>query len=83
MKMTRTAVLAAVLAAGFALPVTAASAAPAQTCHVHQVGSHWTCVTPGAFCPKAAHNHFGYVKNHPGKRDHCKVASDSRWRWLS
>jgi hypothetical protein len=30
-----------------------------QSCHVHQSGKSWVCVTPGAFCPAKAHYHFG------------------------
>jgi hypothetical protein len=63
----------------------AASAAPtlaAAGCRIHRVGAHWECVTPGAFCARAAHGKWGYAKvTH--RKYWCKYRSgDIRWRWL-
>ncbi|WP_055478507.1 hypothetical protein [Sphaerimonospora mesophila] len=46
-----------------------------------RVGKHWVCITPGAFCPKAAHNRYGYAKV-TKKRYKCTYKrSDPYWRW--
>jgi len=34
----------------------------APSCKVQQDGNTWLCVTPGAFCPKAAHKRYGYSR---------------------
>jgi hypothetical protein len=39
--------------------------ASASSCKYRQAGSHWVCITPGARCPAAAHNHYGLIT--PGK----------------
>jgi hypothetical protein len=63
-----------------------AGAAPAVSaaarCHAHKVShtAHWTCVTPGSYCPKAAHSHYGYAYK-TGKRYKCAKYSNGRWRW--
>ncbi|WP_214410644.1 hypothetical protein [Sphaerisporangium fuscum] len=57
-----------------------ADAATAAACTYQQVGNHWNCVTPGAFCPAAAHGRYGYAKV-TGKKYKCK-SSSPRWRWL-
>lgn len=80
--------------AASALVVPAASAAPALAAvsvqKVHAVSAHactyrrdgkvWRCVTPGAYCPKAAHLHYGYAKV-TGKRYKCLRYSNGAWRW--
>ncbi|WP_066941689.1 hypothetical protein [Microtetraspora fusca] len=43
-----------------------------------QVGDHWECVTPGAFCPAAAHGKYGYSE--AGATYQC-VQDGSYWRW--
>jgi hypothetical protein len=69
---------------GGAVTVGAAVAAvPAMaSCHAHKVSgtSHWTCVTPGSYCPAAAHSHYGYAAK-TGKRYKCVKYSNGRWRW--
>lgn len=70
--------------AALALPAGAttvtASTAAATTCY-HRVANHWVCITPGAFCPAAAHGRYGYAKV-TKKRYKCTYASgDIRWRW--
>lgn len=70
---------AAVLTAG--IVASPAQAAPVRvTCHAHKVGSHWTCITPGSYCPAAAHKHYGYAKT-THKQYHCLRYSNGRWRW--
>lgn len=60
------------------LSSTAGSAA--ASCY-RQHGTHWECITPGAFCPKAAHNRYGYAKV-TKKRYTCTYkSSDPYWRW--
>lgn len=73
---------AVVLAGGLAAT---AEAAPIQVlaaaaCHAHKVGGHWSCVTPGSYCPKAAHGKIGYAKK-TSKRYRCAKYSNGRWRW--
>ena len=54
--------------------------AAAASCY-RQVGSHWECITPGAFCPKAAHNRYGYAKI-TSRRYKCTYkSSDPYGRW--
>ncbi|GAB3889516.1 hypothetical protein [Microbispora bryophytorum] len=76
--------LCAVLAsAGLLVVPLAAQAAPAGTssasagCY-RQVGDHWECVTPGAFCPAAAHGRNGTAQD--GDSYRC-VQDGSYWRW--
>ncbi|WP_248963072.1 hypothetical protein [Sphaerisporangium perillae] len=77
---------AAALAAGLVVTPVAAGAADAATtataCQYKRVGNHWNCITPGAFCPAAAHGKYGYAKvTH--RQYTCKYRSgDIRWRWL-
>lgn len=65
-----------------AAPANAAPAISAARCHAHKVAgtSHWTCVTPGSYCPAAAHRHYGYAAK-TGKRYRCVEYSNGRWRW--
>lgn len=65
-------------AAALAIPATPASAAAA--CTYRQTGSTWQCVTPGAYCPAAAHNRAGKDK-YAGRVYHCKRYSNGQWRW--
>lgn len=65
-----------------ALPASAsvqAHASAGASCY-RQVGSHWNCITPGAYCPKAAHRRYGYAK--VTKRTYrCSIYSNGQWRW--
>ncbi len=76
---------AVVLTGGLTVP---AEAAPVQlsaaaACHAHRVGNHWTCITPGAYCAKAAHRKIGYAKaKYTHRRYRCSYyGSDGRWHW--
>ena len=65
-----------------ALGATAASAVPAAasySCSYHQSGSHWVCITPGAYCPAAAHNHYGLDKYNLSRKYWCE--NNNGWRW--
>lgn len=53
--------------------------ASASSCHYHRSGSHWVCITPGAFCPKAAHKHYGLDKYNLKRKYWCE--NNHRWRW--
>lgn len=58
----------------------AVSAAPAASkCSYHQSGSHWVCITPGAFCPAAAHRHYGLDKYNLSRKYWCE--NNNGWRW--
>ncbi|MGW4800306.1 hypothetical protein ACWEPC_48605 [Nonomuraea sp. NPDC004297] len=46
-----------------------------------RVGNHWNCITPGAFCPKAARGKFGYAKVTKRKYKCAYKSSDPYWRW--
>ena len=66
---------------GSSTVVAAQAAAFSARCHAHQVGSHWSCVTPGSYCPAAAHGHYGYAYK-TGRRYRCSYySSDGRWHW--
>ncbi|MEU7857851.1 hypothetical protein [Nonomuraea sp. NPDC049141] len=57
----------------------AASADTTASCY-RQAGNHWNCITPGAYCPKAAHRRYGYAKI--TKRQYrCGIYSNGQWRW--
>lgn len=64
------------LAAGLMLTTGKASA---SSCRYHRSGSHWICVTPGAFCPKAAHHHYGLDKYNLKRKYWCE--KNHGWRW--
>lgn len=77
---------------GSALIVPAAVAAQAATvqgaqgvqahaaCTYQRSGNHWNCVTPGAYCPKAAHNRYGYAKV-TNRKYSCSQYDNGQWRW--
>ncbi|WP_433145154.1 hypothetical protein ACQPZ8_01555 [Actinomadura nitritigenes] len=77
---------AGLLATGLAAaPADAATGAPTMTaarCHAHKASGHsyWTCITPGSYCPAAAHKRYGYAYK-TGKRYRCVKYSNGRWRW--
>ncbi len=58
----------------------AAAADVADACTYRRDGNVWRCITPGAFCPAAAHGKYGYAKV-TKKKYRCK-SSSPRWRWL-
>ncbi|MEU8151809.1 hypothetical protein [Nonomuraea sp. NPDC048901] len=66
------------------LPASAAvqahATASAASCY-KQVGTHWVCITPGAFCPRAAHVRYGYAKVTKRKYKCAYKTSDPYWRW--
>ncbi|MER6942473.1 hypothetical protein ABT294_00495 [Nonomuraea sp. NPDC000554] len=55
-------------------------ASTAASCYKQQ-GTHWVCITPGAFCPKAAHQRYGYAKVTNRKYKCIYKSSDPYWRW--
>ncbi|MCP2336826.1 hypothetical protein [Actinomadura rupiterrae] len=66
-----------------AAPSPTAPRTPAVTaarCHSHKVHQHWECVTPGSYCPKAAHLKYGYAYK-TGKRYRCVRYTNGQWRW--
>ncbi|GHH66039.1 hypothetical protein GCM10017673_11090 [Streptosporangium violaceochromogenes] len=67
-----------------ALPAAASvqghAATASAACTYQRSGNHWNCVTPGAFCPKAAHWKYGYAKN-THRRYRCSEYSNGQWRW--
>ncbi|GGT42735.1 hypothetical protein GCM10010176_102810 [Nonomuraea spiralis] len=63
-----------------AVPASAAVHVNAATSCYRQVGTHWACVTPGAYCPKAARNKNGYAKG-TNRRYKCSEYSNHQWRW--
>ncbi|MFF0250200.1 hypothetical protein [Streptosporangium sandarakinum] len=71
-----------------ALPASATAAqAPAAAiglstaCTYRRDGNVWRCITPGAFCPSAARNRYGYAKVTNRRYKCLKVSGDTRWRW--
>jgi hypothetical protein len=65
-------------------PAFASAQAPAHVCTYHHVSgtNHWACITPGAFCPRAAHEHWGWAKV-TGRHYWCEESTPiGRWRWL-
>ena len=63
-----------------ALPASAAVQAHAAACTYQRSGSHWNCVTPGAYCPAAAHTKYGYAKV-TSRKYKCSQYSNKQWRW--
>lgn len=60
--------------------VQAVSTGTAQACSYGRSGNHWRCITPGAFCPKAAHYKYGYAKV-TGRKYRCSRYTATTWRW--
>jgi hypothetical protein len=56
-----------------------AGGAAASSCRYHRSGDHWVCITPGAFCPKAAHHHYGLSKYNLKRKYWCVY--NHGWRW--
>lgn len=80
-KLGKIAVVAALMAAPLVGVSTPAEAA--ASCKPHKVPkkSYWVCVTPGAYCPTAAHSKYGYGKAAPHRRYKCLKYSNGKWRW--
>ncbi|NYF44557.1 hypothetical protein [Streptosporangium sandarakinum] len=58
-----------------------AAAASLSACTYRRDGNVWRCITPGAFCPSAARNRYGYAKVTNRRYKCLKVSGDTRWRW--
>ncbi|GIH66890.1 hypothetical protein [Microbispora siamensis] len=69
---------AGLLVVPFAAEAASAGASSASAGCYRQVGDHWECVTPGAFCPAAAHGRNGTSED--GDSYRC-VQDGSSWRW--
>jgi len=54
--------------------------ASAAACKYKRDGRVWRCITPGAYCPKAARNRYGYAKA-TNKRYKCSQYTKTTWRW--
>lgn len=86
--LRRLLVSAALVGSALAAPVVAAMPASAQVhaspaataCTYQRSGNHWNCVTPGAYCPAAAHSRYGYAKV-TSRKYRCSVYSNGQWRW--
>ncbi|MEV7804972.1 hypothetical protein AB0O28_18685 [Microbispora sp. NPDC088329] len=75
------ALTAAALVAPAAAVVSPAHAASSAASCYQRAGNHWNCITPGAYCPAAAHGKYGYAKV-TKKRYRCSYySSDHRWHW--
>ena len=74
-------VLAVPVAAAMPATATVQSHASAAASCYKRSGNHWNCITPGAFCPKAAHARFGYAKVTKRKYKCTYKNSDPYWRW--
>jgi hypothetical protein len=73
------------LATTLTVPAAALAAAPADaaTCHIHKHKNHYDCITPGAFCAKAAKGKYGvsrYAKTH--KLAYICKTKSHRLHWL-
>ncbi|MBG0824771.1 hypothetical protein HS048_29135 [Planomonospora sp. ID91781] len=51
-----------------------------MACAYWRDGRVWRCITPGAYCPKAARTRYGYAKV-TGRRYKCSVYDNGQWRW--
>lgn len=54
--------------------------ATSAACTYRRSGAVWKCITPGAYCPKAAHYKYGYAKV-TNRRYKCSIYSNGQWRW--
>jgi len=52
----------------------------AVACKYKRDGKVWRCITPGAYCPKAARGKYGYAKV-TKKRYKCVKYTKTTWRW--
>ncbi|MEV6036053.1 hypothetical protein AB0L65_33200 [Nonomuraea sp. NPDC052116] len=82
--LVSTALVGAALVAPAALSLPASAAvqvnASSSACTYGRSGNHWNCVTPGAYCPAAAHGKYGYAKT-TGRRYKCTQYDKGTWRW--
>lgn len=87
--LRRLLVSAALAGSALVVPAIAAVPASATTAQVNAYaascykrdGNVWRCITPGAFCPQAAHNRYGYAKI-TNRRYKCTYKnSGPYWRW--
>jgi hypothetical protein len=70
----------AAVAAQAAIAQGAQGAQAHAACTYQRSGNHWNCVTPGAYCPKAAHNRYGYAKV-TNRKYSCSQYDNGQWRW--
>jgi hypothetical protein len=56
------------------------TSASATACKYRRDGRVWRCITPGAYCPKAARNRYGYAKATKRKYK-CSQYTRTTWRW--
>ncbi|MFI7630288.1 hypothetical protein [Microbispora rosea] len=69
-----------IVPAAVAASAHASASSTAASCY-KRVGTHWNCITPGAYCPATAHGKYGYAKV-TKKRYRCSYySSDHRWHW--
>lgn len=68
--------------AALSLPASAAVQVNANSiaCTYGRSGNHWNCITPGAYCPAAAHGKYGYAKT-TNRRYKCSQYDKGTWRW--
>lgn len=86
--VSATLVAAALIAPAAVGPATASAVAAASVsagsstaaCSYRRDGLVWRCITPGAYCPKAARTKYGYAKV-TNRRYKCSVYSNGQWRW--
>ncbi|MEV8633390.1 hypothetical protein AB0395_17185 [Streptosporangium sp. NPDC051023] len=86
--LRRLVVSAALVASAFVPAATLPAAAVTQgatvtataSCTYQRSGDHWNCVTPGAYCPAAAHGRYGYAKA-TNRRYRCSQYPNGQWRW--
>ncbi|GAA0403267.1 hypothetical protein GCM10009530_64080 [Microbispora corallina] len=64
-----------------AVSLSAASSTTAAASCYKRVGNHWNCITPGAYCPAAAHGKYGYAKVTKRRYKCSYYSSDGRWHW--
>lgn len=69
-----------VAAAEAATAAASTQSASASACTYKRDGNVWRCITPGAYCPAAAHNRYGYDKTY-GRRYKCTQYTKTTWRW--
>ncbi|MGV9601661.1 hypothetical protein ACWDR1_33880 [Streptosporangium sandarakinum] len=68
-------------AAAATVAVSAPTVSSSAACQYRRVGQVWRCITPGAFCPKAARGKYGYAKVTNRRYKCLNVSGDTNWRW--
>lgn len=61
-------------------PAFATTHAAAAACTYKRDGNVWRCITPGAYCPKAARGKYGYAKV-TNRKYKCSQYTSTTWRW--